>query len=106
LLKSRVGIESLFDTFKNTLHADRTYMRDDAHLEGWMFVNFISLLLYYRIYEVLLNKDLLKSFSPKDVILHLSRIYKVRIGEKWMLSEIPKKSRVLMKKLGIELHIT
>jgi len=30
----------------------------------------------------------------------------VRIGEKWMLSEIPKKSRVLMKKLGIELHIT
>jgi len=106
LLKSRVGIESLFDTFKNTLHADRTYMRDDAHLEGWMFVNFISLLLYYRIYEILLNKDLLKSFSPKDVILHLSRIYEVRIGEKWMLSEIPKKSRVLMKKLGIELHIT
>jgi hypothetical protein len=65
LLKGRVGIESLFDTFKNLLHADRTYMRDDAHLEGWVFVNFISLLLYYRIYGVLLERDLLKMFSPK-----------------------------------------
>jgi transposase len=106
LLKARVGIETLFDTFKNTLHADRTYMRDDAHLEGWMFLNFISLLFYYRIYEILLSKELLKRFSPKDVILHLSRIYKVRIGEKWVLSEIPKKSKTLMEKLGVELHIT
>jgi hypothetical protein len=40
-------------------------MRDDAHLEGWVFVNFISLLLYYRIYGVLLERDLLKMFSPK-----------------------------------------
>lgn len=106
LLKSRVGIESLFDTFKNLLHADRTYMRDDAHLEGWTFVNFISLLLYYKSYEVLLSEDLLKRFTPKDVILHLSRIYKVKIGEKWMLSEIPKKSRMLGEKLGLDLHIT
>jgi transposase len=105
-LKSRAGVESLFDTFKNLLHADRTYMRDDAHLEGWAFVNFISLLLYYKIYEVLLSKGLLKRFTPKEVILHLSRIYKLKIGEKWMLSEIPKKSGMLVEKLGLDLHIT
>jgi hypothetical protein len=29
---------------------------------------------------------------PKDIILHLSRIYKLKIEEKWILSEIPEKS--------------
>lgn len=105
-LKARVEIEALFDTFKNLLHADRTYMRDEAHLQGWMFVNFVSLLLYYKIYELLINKDLLKKCSPKDVIIHLSRIYKLNIEGKWTLSEIPKKSRKIIEKLDIKLHIT
>lgn len=106
LLKSRIEIEVFFDTFKNVLHADRTYMRDDIQLEGWMFVNFVSLLLYYRVYEILVNKDLLKQLSPRDVILHLSRIYKLRIGDRWVVSEVPKTSRLLVEKLGLDLHIT
>jgi transposase len=105
-LKARVEIESLFDTFKNLLHADRSYMRDEAHLQGWMFVNFVSLLLYYKIYELLINKDLLTNLSPKDVILHLSRIYKLKIEGKWILSEIPKKSRKIIEKLDLTVHIT
>ncbi|MDP2750360.1 MAG: transposase [Nanoarchaeota archaeon] len=105
-LKARVEIESLFDTFKNLLHADRSYMRDEAHLQGWMFVNFVSLLLYYKIYELLINKDLLANCSPKDVILHLSRIYKLKIEGKWILSEIPKKSRKIIEKLDFTVHIT
>src|SRR5574341_57235 len=105
-LKARVEIESLFDTFKNLLHADRSYMRDEAHLQGWMFVNFVSLLLYYKIYELLINKDILANCSPKDAILHLSRIYKLKIERKWILSEIPKKSRKIIEKLDLTLHIT
>ncbi len=106
LLKSRVEIEVMFDTFKNTLHADRSYMGDDFGLEGWMFVNFIALLLYYKVYALLMSKDLLNNCSPKDVILHLSRVYKLRIGDDWVLSEVPKKSRLLIEKLGIEKTIT
>ncbi len=106
LLKSRTEIEVVFDTFKNTLQADRSYMGDDFALEGWMFVNFIALLLYYKVYALLMSKNLLSNCSPKDVILHLSRVYKVKIGADWMLSEIPKKSRLLIEKLGIEKTIT
>ncbi len=106
LLKSRTEIEVVFDTFKNNLHADRSYMGDDFALEGWMFVNFIALLLYYKIYALLISKDLLNNCSPKDVILHLSRVYKVKIGNDWVLSEVPKKSRLLIEKLGIEKTIT
>lgn len=106
LLKSRVEIEVVFDTFKNTLHADRSYMGDDFALEGWMFVNFIALLLYYKVYALLMSKNLLNNCSPKDVILHLSRVYKLKIGDNWVLSEVPKKSRLLIEKLGIENVIT
>ncbi len=105
LLKSRVNAEQLFDTLKNTLHSDRTYMRDDAHLHGWMFISFVSLLMYYRVYGLLLSKELLERNSPRDLILHLSRVYKLRVADEWILSEIPKASRTLAERLGIELHI-
>lgn len=105
LLKSRVEIEVLFDTYKNLLHADRTYLRGDREVEGWMFINFVSLLFYYRIYRELLEKGLLKGHTPKDLITHLMRVRKLKIGEKWLLSEIPKKTREIAKKLGIEMKI-
>lgn len=106
LLKGRIEIELLFDTFKNLLHADRSYMRDDIHLEGWMMINFVSLLLYYKIYEQLTKYEILKKYSPMDVIIHLSRIHKLRIGGKWIISEIPKASRKLLEDLDYNVHIT
>jgi len=102
LLKSRVDVEQLFDTLKNTLHADRTYMRDDHHMQGWMFVNFVAMLFYYRLYSELMAKKLLRKYSPHDVIVHLSRIQKLLIGGRWILSEVPKTSREISEKLGFE----
>jgi len=71
MLKSRTEIEQSYDTFKNTIHADRTYMRDDFQLQGWMFINFIALILHYRIYALLKSHDMLSKYSPKDVMEHL-----------------------------------
>ena len=105
-LKSRVNIEVVFDTFKNVLNADRSYMRGDSELEGWEFINFIALLLYYEVYMLLVSKELLSKFSPKDVILHLARVQKLRIGTNWHIAEIPKKSRILIKKLEINMDGT
>jgi hypothetical protein len=102
LLKRRVEVEFAFNAFKNTINADRTYMRDDYQLEGWMFVNFVSLVMYYRIYGLLLENGLLKRYSPKDVILHLSRVFRLKMGGEWILSEVPKKPRVILERLGME----
>jgi len=30
-------------------------MRDDYQLQGWMFVNFMALILHYRIYSMLIK---------------------------------------------------
>ena len=101
LLKCRIEIETVFDAFKNTLNADRTYMRDDYQLEGWMLVNFISLMMYYRLYGLLRGCGLLSRYSPKDALMHMSRIFMLRMGEEWALSEVPKKSRVILEKIGM-----
>ena len=103
MLKSRVDIEQSYDTFKNTIYGDRTYMRDDYQLNGWVFVNFISLILYYRIYNLLMEHDALKKYSPKDVIEHLERVNMLKIGDEWKISEIPKKTRILIEQLDIHI---
>jgi transposase len=106
LLKQRVEVEQVFDTFKNMLNADRSYMRDDLGLQGWMLVNFVALLFYYRIYDLLYRYGALDRYSPKDVILHLSRVFKLKIGDEWRLAEIPKQTNMLTEKLNLKISIT
>lgn len=65
--KSRTEIEQVIDTFKNLLSADRTYMRSDYSMEGWMCINYLSLLYYYKIYQLLVERNLLRRYCPSDV---------------------------------------
>lgn len=106
IMKSRVNVEQVVDTFKNVLEADKTYMRDDKQLEGWLFVNFIAMQLYYKIYAILLQKKMLNNHSPLDVIIHLKRVHKLKLKDKYQLAEIPKKSRDLIKRLEVNIPIT
>jgi hypothetical protein len=64
------------------------------------------MLLYYRIYMNLVEKNLLNKFSVKDTIVHLSRIFKLKLNNEWTLSEIPKTSRIILNKLDFHPHIT
>jgi len=106
IMKSRVNIEQVFDTFKNTLDADRTYTRDDYQMEGWMFINFIAMQLYYKIYAILMRREMLNNYSPMDVIIHLKRIHMLKCKEIWQIAEVPRKSKNLIKKLGLDMPIT
>jgi hypothetical protein len=76
-------------------------MQSDSSMEGWVFINHIATMLYYRIFNLLKNKDLLKSTSPLDLLLRLSRINKVKINSRWVLAEINSKTSKLMAKLDL-----
>lgn len=99
--KSRMAVEQAFDAFKNTLEADRTYMQNDQALEGWMFMNYIALLAYWRILKRLMQKELLSKFSVKDILIHLAHVRKIKINGEWHLAEITTKTQQLLKKLDI-----
>jgi len=102
--KSRVNVESMFDAMKNILDGDRTYMQNDAALEGWLFVNHIALQCYYLIYQKLVAHKLLKKYSVTDFLKFTHRIKKVKINGTWQLAEITKPVKTLLEKL--QLHIT
>jgi len=99
--KSRNEVEVMFDGMKNVLNADRTYMQNEDALQGWMFVNHITLQWYYIIYSLLKEKDLLKKYSVRQFIKHLIEIKKVRINDSWFTEPITDLSAKMLKKLSI-----
>jgi len=101
--KARGQVESMIDTFKNIVEADKSYMQNEQALEAWMFVNFIALHWYYKIYHLLVENNLNKNFSPMDLILFLKEIKKVKINEQWHNAEITSKTSELLNKIGVNI---
>jgi hypothetical protein len=103
--KIRGNVETMIDTLKNIVEADRTYMQNESALEGWMFINLIALKWYYSILNLIKKHGLNKKYSPMDFILFLSEIKKVKINKKWHNAEITKNTKTILQKMNI-LHIT
>jgi len=49
------------------------------------------------------KNGMLRHYSPRDVIEHLERICRLKIGHEWKFSEIPKKSMKLMEELELQI---
>lgn len=102
--KQRGDIEEVLDVLKNVLEADRSYLRTEGHMVGYMFVMLISLIIYYRLLNTLRKAELINVVSVKEVLVHLSKIYVVEdsLGDE-ILSEVPKKARKILEKMEIDL---
>lgn len=101
--KSRVGVEVLFDSFKNTMHFDIPYMQDNEALEGWMFINHLALQVHHKIYQLLKEQKLLPKKSIKDFIHYLSDIRIVNINGKWVMETMPKTQADMLTKLMLSI---
>jgi len=99
--KTRGEVETMIDTLKNIVDADRTYMQNQSALEGWMFVNLIALKWYYFILNMLKKYELNKKYSPSDFLLFLSEVKMVKINDLWNKAEITRKTHDLIQKLNI-----
>jgi hypothetical protein len=97
-------VETMFDTLKNLFHADRTYMHGDFEMETWMFINYLSLMFYYRFYKHLDCSGLIFKYSVRDFLLELGIIKKLKFNGNWVTSEFPTNITELLDK--IKIHIT
>jgi transposase len=100
LYKERANIEQTFDFLKNLLEQDKSYVQSQSAMEGWAFINHVSLLLCYKLYNLLREKKLLSKFSVADLITHLKYIHKIKISDAWVTSEVSKKTITLLGELG------
>jgi transposase len=101
--KSRIDIEVMFDGMKNVLEADHTYMQNEQTLEGWMFINHITLQWYQYLYIELKEKELIKKISVNDLIQLLTDVKKIRINDQWYLNEYTSHTQKLIDKLAIKI---
>jgi hypothetical protein len=100
--KQRNEIEMMFDSYKTFLKADVSYMQNRHVLEGWLFVNFIAMIAYYKLYTKLGETGLVGKYSPLDIIEMSKAVYQMRIGGNWHLAEVTAKVRKLLAKAGID----
>lgn len=101
LYKQRREIESAFDTFKNTLEADKTWMQRRESLQGYLFIQFLALYIYSYLLDHLKRKKMLNNYSVHDVLWELSKVYVVKMDEKTVIGEVPKSARRIIEKLEV-----
>lgn len=99
--KSRCEIEQEIDVLKTDLESLTSYMQDNDRLEGWMFINFIALHIFYMIRRRLSESDLVRKMSTREAIRVLCRQRIVRINDEWRIAEASSKDRTQLEALGV-----
>ncbi len=108
--KSRGEVEQFFDHFKNTLEASTSYMQREESLNGWMFINYLSMRIIYKLFDILKTTPLNKKqklnhrYSINDTIEHLKSIRKIRFDkDDYVIAEINKSTKILLEKMKISI---
>ena len=104
--KARWSIEELFDTMKNTLSFTMNYEAKYETQMGWAFVEFISLMMYYELNNVLTGTGLYKNYSVGDVLFDLKAIEQSNCSADgvWRLANLTERRKELLATLGVTLE--
>lgn len=84
IYKERGLIEDGNKAYKNVLDVGASNLQSEQSYNGWLFVNHIALMLYYRIFNRLKEKNVNQCISVEDVIARLSRVTMQKIDGKWI----------------------
>lgn len=104
LYKKRMQIEQFFDDYKNLMDFDSSYLQSDAAMEAWLFLNHLSMMMCYRVYDLLRTTDSLKRYSMNGVLQeYLSGIRIEKITGSWRYEVMTKGNRNLLKQIGLSL---
>ena len=75
--KSGEEVEQAFDTMKDDLESDRTYLRDGEKVKRFFLIVFLALSIRFKILNVLKDHNLLGKASVNDIIFELSKMERI-----------------------------
>jgi transposase len=104
LYKQRMEVELAFDALKNTIESDKTYLQSRESVAGYFFISFLALYLYARILNHLRMKKLVDQVSVEDVLTQFSKVYRVHVEGRDVLSEVPRKVQTLIERLDLPIE--
>lgn len=99
LYRERRDVEYAFDALQNDLQSDVTWMRSRESMVGYHFVLFLSLHLHSQVLEHLRRKQLLKTYSVRDVLTHLSKVMVVEEDGNDYPLPITRQTRTILDRL-------
>lgn len=83
--KEREIIKNSNKAYKNELDKTSSNLQDDSSYYGWLFLNHISLMLYYRVFNCIKAKGLTSKYSPRDIMALMRRITRQKANGNWIL---------------------
>jgi transposase len=96
------SLEKLFDIMKNELEEGRLWTGSKEAIQGRLFVNFLSIVLYAALSQQMKETQLYQSFSVSEVLYELKKLKLVELSNgKSLLTEISKRQRILYQKLNV-----
>ncbi len=106
LYKGRETVEKMFDTYKTVLEADKIYLPDDESVFGYMFISFLSLYIHCKLEQILKKGELNRNMTPVDLLFKYGKVYHVDLGDRSMVTEVPKRVRDVEEILGLDIFPT
>ena len=102
--KTRDEVEQLFDNKCEEQFAT-TGMHSAETQEACLFLNHLSLMSAYRIYDRLKKNGMLKEYAVQKTLEHLLKdIRSTRFGDgEWQLEPVPKAARLALDAIGLTL---
>lgn len=101
--KTREEIEQIFDTYKAEEDFNATGMHSSETQEACLFLNHLSIMMAYRVYNALRKNGALKKYAAvKTPEVYLWDVRATNVGEGWRLEPIPKRSRCAIEALGLK----
>jgi len=104
LYKLRCAIEGCFDTAKNVLSADRTYMGSDEKIAGHCFITFLSLCIRFEIGAAIERAGLGSQYTVEDVLDIYATMKRTTAGGRDLTQTVGKDVRELDYRLGFFLY--
>jgi len=106
--KTREEVEQLFDMYKCEEQFAATGMHSADTQEACLFINRLSLMTAYRIYDRLKKNGRIKDYAVQKTLEHLLKdIRASRFGDdQWQLEPVPKAARLALEAIGLTLPDT
>lgn len=100
------GVEKLFDSMKHGTELKRLRVHSRQSVEGLIFIEFISLIMYSEIQKVLRESGLGKKLTVEQLFYELKKLSVIEIDDKKpIITELTRKQKDIFNAFGIQLPI-
>jgi len=98
-------VEKLYDELKNDLDLLPPRVRKNETLAGVVFIYFVAMVVRSLLLQRARAAKLLDKASLEDIVLELTKLRVVQIGSSLKLSEVTRRQRTILEKMGIAVPV-